>query len=149
LTCGLAGFDHSPPHTVSLLFLFLFFFLFVFGLNVFATMTTIFEPLTTGTVSIQEANAYKALSPCVRDCIYTRGSNNDIEGALKCGDDAIYNTCFCDTASRSTATSFLSSCILTKCAFNANSLVAAVTVYEKYCTLEPIPLTIPTSKTSS
>ncbi|KAI9854478.1 MAG: hypothetical protein M1813_000994 [Trichoglossum hirsutum] len=80
---------------------------------------------TTGQdVSIVSYTAYQSLPSCVRNCVWHPATGDDLVPFLGCT-SPWKNSCYCQTASASSASSFLSSCVVSKC---------AITVYQDYCT---------------
>ncbi|KAK4454909.1 hypothetical protein QBC34DRAFT_490044 [Podospora aff. communis PSN243] len=97
------------------------------------------------TLSIQKEPGYKDLKNCAQTCVDRNNNNGDLEGHLDCGDIRILDSCFCAADTRPKATTFLSSCIITKCKHDQAELTSALKLYDGYCDFKPLT----TSKKSS
>ncbi|KAK0746797.1 hypothetical protein B0T18DRAFT_412454 [Schizothecium vesticola] len=95
-------------------------------------MTTL-SPLTTGTLTIKQLADYTALRICAQTCVDRGNDNSDLEGHLECGDSKILNSCFCRQDLRPKASTFLSSCIVTRCKYNNQDVTSAWSLYDGYC----------------
>jgi hypothetical protein len=91
------------------------------------------SPLTTGTLTIKQLADYTALRTCAQTCVDRGNDNSDLEGHLECGDSKILNSCFCRQDLRPSASTFLSSCIVTRCKYNNQDVTSAWRLYDGYC----------------
>ncbi|KAK0644470.1 hypothetical protein B0T16DRAFT_197166 [Cercophora newfieldiana] len=100
------------------------------------------------TLSIQKAAGYSALKTCAQTCVDRNNNNGDLEGHLDCGDSTILDSCFCKVGSRPKASTFLSSCILTKCKYTNSDLTSALNLYNGYCDFKTTTATTKSSTTA-
>jgi len=101
------------------------------------------------TLSIQKEAGYSALSKCAQTCVDRDNNNGDLEGHLKCGDLQILDSCFCKEGSRPKATTFLSSCIITKCKYTNQEVTSVLKLYDGYCDFKPTTTSATTTKKST
>ncbi|KAK0634125.1 hypothetical protein B0T14DRAFT_86739 [Immersiella caudata] len=85
------------------------------------------------TLSIKLSPEYSALRICAQTCVDRGNDNSDLEGHLECGDQKILNACYCREDLRPKATTFLSSCIVTRCKYNNQDVTSALRLYDGYC----------------
>ncbi|KAK5653212.1 hypothetical protein OQA88_9110, partial [Cercophora sp. LCS_1] len=101
------------------------------------------------TLSIQKEADYKALRTCAQTCVDRDNNNNDLEGHFECGDKQILDSCFCRADLRPKATTFLSSCVITKCKYNTQDLSSVLQVYDGYCDFKPLTTSSSSTKKTS
>ena len=101
------------------------------------------------TLSIQRDPQYSQLRICAQTCVDKGNYNGDLEGELECGDSKILNACFCREDLRPKATTFLSSCIVSRCGYNNQDVTSALKLYDGYCSFKPPPTTTTTSKSTT
>jgi len=101
------------------------------------------------TLSIQRDPQYSALRICAQTCVDKGNNNSDLEGELECGDTKILNACFCREDLRPKATTFLSSCIISRCGYNKQDVTSALKLYDGYCSFKPLPSPTSVSATTT
>jgi len=97
------------------------------------------------TASIFASNQYLEQVECVQNCIWHHGASNDVVDFVGCGSPFL-NGCICNPSEASSASSFLTSCVLANCTSNSNDVTSAVSVYSVYCAGDA---TVPTTTSES
>ena len=100
------------------------------------------------TISIQRDPQYSALRICAQTCVDRGNDNSDLEGHLQSGDSTILNACFCRQDLRPKASTFLSSCVISRCKYNNQDLTSVYKVYDGYCSFKPVSATTTSASTT-
>lgn len=89
----------------------------------------------TASVSISRYSAYLNQVGCVKDCVWLDATLDDLIAKVGCSSPWV-NGCFCRPEAASSAASFLSSCVSSRCSTLESTSLAvtsAVLVYNGYC----------------
>ena len=94
-----------------------------------------------GAVSIQSGSDFSTQRGCLKECLYCVDCSSnfwvfdgDLGQFISCGHHDYYlNSCFCRTDLASSATSYLSSCVFSKCSSASVDVVSAVDLFTSYC----------------
>jgi hypothetical protein len=106
---------------------------------VLISLATLWPVARASTQSLVSGEPYRSLRPCAGSCFWT--PNQDVLGIslrccqqyLTCNDLPVDNECYCRPDLRSSAVSYLSLCVDTRCSSNAVDFASAVAVYDSYC----------------
>ncbi|KAK3393521.1 hypothetical protein B0H63DRAFT_458409 [Podospora didyma] len=94
--------------------------------------------------SITAFAAYRSQPDCVQLCLWhAQQTVDDLMPAMGCGDPWA-NDCLCDVSRLGTATTFLSTCVASRCVapVTAPEVTSAVSVYGAYCSSAGLPLSL-------
>jgi hypothetical protein len=94
-----------------------------------------YPALADPTISIFEQPAYLRQRDCVKLCYRCTTPCPVVHGVIGCG-GAPYDTCFCRDDLRSSASSFITSCIDYRCSGAKVDLSSALSLYNGYCHLD-------------
>jgi hypothetical protein len=91
-------------------------------------------------VSVLGSTPYNNQRECVKECIWHVGVDDDLIIALGCSPPWV-NECYCRTDLAVTASSFLTSCVASRCTEPATGvdIGLAVSVYDGYCSSAETP----------
>ncbi|KAK5655588.1 hypothetical protein OQA88_5519 [Cercophora sp. LCS_1] len=101
------------------------------------------------TLSIQKEPLYSELRICAQTCVDKGNNNSDLEGHLECGDSKILDSCFCREDLRPKASTFLSSCVISRCGYNNNDVTSVLKLYNGYCSFKTTSSSSVPAKTTS
>jgi len=84
-------------------------------------------------ISIFEDSSYQNLRKCAQSCLlygphFTDGLVNGLDCLM-----SPYDACYCRADLSATASTFMSTCILRKCSYNADDYTSAFAAYTGYC----------------
>lgn len=91
---------------------------------------------TDATVSLGGQSGYSSQRSCAGDCFtgFLNPAGWAIATLLSCQTSPIYNDCMCRQDLQGSATSFLSSCVSSRCDGDPLDISSAVSIYTAYCT---------------
>jgi hypothetical protein len=92
-------------------------------------------------VSVSSYGPYIDQRDCVKQCLWHTSATDDLIVAVGCSSPWV-NECYCQSEQANTASSFLSSCVASRCSTPSTSpiITSALVVYDDYCSSVGFPI---------
>lgn len=87
-------------------------------------------------VSIHDEPYYSTARSCAQNCVWYNGVYNawdDLASGLGCGARTAVNGCYCKAELASSASSFLTACVSSRCETSDFEITEALSMYNGYC----------------